>query len=336
MVDRRRVRELIAAFDGTPILVVGDAMLDQFLVGRVERISPEAPVPVVAFDHHEVRLGGAANVAHNIRTLGGRPSLVGCVGDDEDGRRVASGLKAAGIEVGLVTDPSRPTTKKLRIVTTRNQQVARVDFETDAEASGSVEAALVDRLTAATADTAAIIVSDYLKGVVTRRVMAAALAARRGGRPPVLVDPKIPHIDYYRGATLITPNHQEAEVATHRRIRSDADARDAAREFRRRVGCESVLITRGEHGMWLLDGEGDGDRSAIRHEGALPAVAREVADVTGAGDTVIGTIALALAAGGSLVEAAELATHAAGLVVGRFGPAALGPADLLASVEEWR
>jgi D-beta-D-heptose 7-phosphate kinase/D-beta-D-heptose 1-phosphate adenosyltransferase len=169
-----------------------------------------------------------------------------------------------------------------------------------------------------------LLVSDYLKGTVTRGVTASLIALKRLGAP-LLVDPKIPHLDCYAGATLVTPNHHEAETATHRRIRTDEDARDAANDFRARAKCDAALITRGEHGMWL---------SSAEAEGAIPAVAREVSDVTGAGDTVVATLAVALAAGASLAEAAVLANYAAGVVVARFGPATVTREELLSAVEQ--
>jgi D-glycero-beta-D-manno-heptose-7-phosphate kinase len=304
---------LLTRLQGRPVLIVGDVMLDHFVIGRVDRISPEAPVPVVRFEHENFRVGGAANVASNVAALGGQAYLAGVIGDDAEGSRLRDSLSRLKIGGdGLVQDPARCTTRKLRVVTTRNQQVARVDYESDAEVSGEVERQLVEHVHALAANAGAVVISDYLKGVVSRAVAAAALeaASRRG--VPLLVDPKVPHVDYYRGASLITPNHHEAEAVTHMRIRSEAEAREAARRFRDRAGCESVMITRGEHGMWLLTPEG---------ETALPAEAREVADVTGAGDTVIGTLALALAAGATLLDAARIANRAAGIVVGKFGPA---------------
>ena len=304
---------LLPRLAGRSVLIIGDVMLDHFVIGRVDRISPEAPVPVVHFDHEEFRLGGAANVAHNVAALGGTALLVGLVGSDPESERLIAELRRRSIgDAGIVKDPGRPTTRKLRVVTTRNQQVARIDYERDGEVEGAIEAAIAGRIDALAAGADAILISDYLKGVVSRGVAAAALAAAARRRVPLLVDPKVPHVDYYRGATLITPNHHEAEAITHLRIRSDEETRLAARRFRERAGCESVLITRGEHGMWLLGPDG---------ERALTAEAREVADVTGAGDTVIATIALGLAAGGTLEQAARLANRAAGLVVGKFGPA---------------
>jgi len=314
------VRRLVESFSRATVLVVGDVMLDRFLVGRVSRISPEAPVPVVLFDHDLHRLGGAANVANNVRVLGGRVDLAGVVGGDEAGQVLASACRAAGIRATLPVDPGRPTTTKVRIVTERNQQVARVDYEVDREIAGPLEQSLAQEVSDRAADAGAILVSDYLKGCITRPVMAAALEAGRQRGIPVLVDPKIPHLEYYAGAALVTPNHHEAEVATHRLVRTHAEARDAAREFRTRARCDAVLMTRGDQGMWLLD------RDA---EGYLPAAAREVADVTGAGDTVIATLALALAAGATMTEAAWLANQAAALVVGKFGPATVTPEELL-------
>jgi len=316
-----RARAIASAFSSARVLVVGDVMLDQFLVGRVTRISPEAPVPIVRFEREENRIGGAANVANNIVALGASADLVGLVGDDAQAGVLRDSLTARQVGVaGLVVDRERPTTRKVRVVTDRHQQVARVDYERDDEASDAAESELIARAREMAGRAGAIVVSDYLKGTITARLVEelVAMAAARG--VPLLVDPKIPHIGYYRGATLVTPNHHEAETATHMRIRTDAEAREAARAFRERAGCAGVLVTRGEHGMWLLD---------PTVEGALPATAREVADVTGAGDTVIATLALALAAGATSAEAAALSNLAAGVVVGKFGPATVSVDEVL-------
>jgi D-glycero-beta-D-manno-heptose-7-phosphate kinase len=314
------IPELLTRFQGRSILVIGDVMLDHFVIGRVDRISPEAPVPVVAFDHEEYRLGGAANVAHNIVALGGTAQVVGVVGADADAARLASDFDALGIGVkGLVTDPDRCTTRKLRVVTTRNQQVARIDYERDGEVSGAVEQAIIAKVQELSATADAILISDYLKGAISAAVAQAAAAAARARGIALLVDPKVPHVEYYSGATLITPNHHEAEAITHMRIRTAVDASAAAKRIRERVACECVLITRGEHGMWLLDRD---------VEAELPAEAREVADVTGAGDTVISALALGLAAGATLTDAARVANRAAGIVVGKFGPATVSLDEL--------
>ena len=322
-IDSSRAATLVSRLAHRRVVVVGDVMLDRFVVGSVTRISPEAPVPVVRFESEYSRLGGAANVAHNLAALGARATLIGLVGADAAAAQLREQLSAAGLSSeGLVEDPSRRTVEKVRIVAGRNQQVARIDYEDDRDVAGAAEAAIVERIQTLAADADVLLVSDYLKGVVTRGVMQALLHTRT--RPvPLVVDPKIPHLDRYRGATLITPNTHEAEVATHRIIRTDEEAEAAAHEFRTRAGCDAVLITRGEHGMWL---------SSSELHGAAPATAREVADVTGAGDTVVATVSLALAAGASLAEAAVLANHAAGVVVAKFGPATVTPHELLAAI----
>jgi len=312
--------KLLERLGARGVLVVGDVMLDHFVIGQVERISPEAPVPVVRFDHETMRLGGAANVARNVAALGGRVELVGVVGNDPEAERLREELQVRSIGCdGIISASDRCTTRKVRVVTTRNQQVARIDYECDVEVSGGLEAALVERIRSLAPAAGAVLVSDYLKGMISRQVAAACIGAAADAGIPVLVDPKVPHVEYYRGATVITPNHHEAEAVAHMRIRSDEDAREAARRFRERTGCENVLVTRGEHGMWLHTPAADI---------ALGAEAREVADVTGAGDTVIGTMALALAAGATLVDAARLANRAAGLVVGKFGPATVSIEEL--------
>jgi D-beta-D-heptose 7-phosphate kinase/D-beta-D-heptose 1-phosphate adenosyltransferase len=317
----RRAREIVARLRDQHVLVIGDVMLDRFIVGQVSRISPEAPVPVVRFRSEYARLGGAANVGHNLAALGARVSLVGVVGRDVAADQLADELRSARIDTsGLVVDRERTTTEKVRIVTERNQQVARLDYESDGDVAGEVEQKVIEQVAALGRTARVLLVSDYLKGTVTRGVMASVLATSSASRVAVLVDPKVPHLDRYAGAMLITPNHHEAEAATHRHIRSNQDARDAAVQFRNAAQCESVLITRGEHGMWL---------SSPEHEVAIPSVAREVSDVTGAGDTVAATLALALAAGASILEAAILANQAASLVVGKFGPATITPEELL-------
>jgi D-beta-D-heptose 7-phosphate kinase/D-beta-D-heptose 1-phosphate adenosyltransferase len=315
-----RAHALIDHFTTSHVTVVGDVMLDRFVVGRVNRLSPEAPVPIVHFHHEEFRLGGAANVAHNIRALGAAVSLVGVVGDDEDRQRLYDELRARDLDPsGLIVDPDRRTTTKLRVVTTRNQQVARIDYEDDSEIGADLQKAVSARVDHDARQSQAIIVSDYQKGVIAAEVAARAIAAGVARDIPVLVDPKVPHMSRYAGATLVTPNHAEAELAAGVRIRTAEDGRAAARALRDRLKVEGVLITLGEHGLTL---------SHAGVEGSLPATAREVADVTGAGDTVIATLALAMAAGATSSEAAHLANEAAGIVVGKFGAATVSRDEL--------
>jgi len=318
------LKPLLERARGRAVLIVGDLMLDHFVIGRVERISPEAPVPVVQFDHESWRLGGAANVAHNVAALGGSVEIAGLVGNDAEGTRLLADLHRVGIgTAGVIVDRDRCTTRKLRVVTTRNQQVARIDYECDRPAGGDLEAALAKKIGEAAARADVILVSDYQKGAITAVTAQAAIQAAKTRGVASLVGPKVPHIDHYAGASLVTPNHHEAEAVTLQRIRNSAEARAAAQQFRARAACESVLITRGEHGMWLLGPDGEFD---------LPAEAREVSDVTGAGDTVIAAIALGLAAGGSLEHAARLANRAAGLAVARFGPVAITAEELAAAL----
>jgi rfaE bifunctional protein kinase chain/domain len=318
--DAARARHLILRFSSSRVLVVGDVMLDRFLFGRVSRISPEAPVPVVVHDHDEFRLGGSANVAHNIAALGGAATLVGVVGDDSDARLLSAELAARGLSAAaLVTVPERRTTTKLRVVTSRNQQVARIDYETDGDLDTAAEDAIMTVIDQHLEQAQVLLVSDYQKGVVTRRVMAHLVACAHERGIPLLVDPKVPHLDFYRGATLVTPNHVEAEAASAKRIRTLDDAREAARVIVNRAGVEGVLITLGERGMWLSHGGA---------EGSLPATAREVSDVTGAGDTVIAALAVMLATGAGLESAVRLANRAAGIVVGKLGTATASRAEL--------
>jgi D-glycero-beta-D-manno-heptose-7-phosphate kinase len=308
-----RAHELIDRFSSRRITVVGDVMLDRFVIGRVSRVSPEAPVPVVVFDHEDYRLGGAANVANNLRELGAAVDLIGVIGNDESGTLIKNELAARGIHsTGLVTDIGRRTTTKMRVVTTRNQQVSRIDFESEHEVGSQIEDAILAQLDMRARSSQVVLVSDYQKGVITRRSMAHVLAFAQSAGLPVIVDPKVPHIEYYAGAALVTPNHVEAESATNSRIASHEDARRASAELRRRMQVESVLITRGEHGMWLDHGGADG---------YLPASAK---------DTVIATLALAIAAGATMPEAARLANEAASIVVGKFGAATVSPAELKA------
>jgi D-beta-D-heptose 7-phosphate kinase/D-beta-D-heptose 1-phosphate adenosyltransferase len=318
--------DLIARVAGRRIAVIGDVMLDHFLFGHVDRISPEAPVPVVKFDRDEYRLGGAANVARNVVTLGGHALLVGLTGDDDTARLLRRELGAATVgDATLVVDAARATTRKLRIVTSRNQQVARVDYELEGEASGTVLESLRKQVAVVANGAHAIVLSDYGKGVVAPSVIAAAAAAAKSAGIPLVIDPKLPQANRYRGATLLTPNHREAELMTLMAIRTTVDARKAARLLNEKTGA-SVVITWGEHGMWVLDAS-----TSTLVEESLPAVTREVADVTGAGDTVAAVLALALSAGAKLADAARLANLAASLVVTRFGPATVTAAELRAA-----
>ncbi len=305
------------------MLVVGDVMLDEFIWGKVARISPEAPVPVVEVTDQSFHLGGAGNVARNIRALGGMATLAGVVGRDAAGERLKEALAAAGIDSLLaVSDTGRPTTVKTRIVA-HNQQVVRADRESATEIPDGVEDAIVEGARRAVASCQALVVSDYQKGVVTARLLKRLLPLARRRGLPVLVDPKVRHFPLYKRVALVTPNQSEAEQATGLRIRGPADLVEAGRTLLRRLECRAVLITRGEQGVSLFE--------RGRRPVHIPTSAREVFDVTGAGDSVIATLALALCAGARLPEAAALANYAAGVVVGKLGTASASPAEVLAA-----
>ena len=310
----------IRKFKGGKILVVGDLILDQYIWGPVSRISPEAPVPVVNVTSETLQLGGAANVSNNIRTLGGRVELCGVIGADEGGRQFMEVLRSHGIgSDGVLIDRERPTTRKTRIVA-HNQQLVRFDVERCGAISGVLEARISRYIAACIRSVGAVVVSDYAKGVITARVMANLTDLAGRHKIPVIVDPKVGHIGYYKGVTVLTPNHLEAIQAAGLHGEDESVLLEAGRQLQQRLGCRIVLITRGERGMSLFE-----ERGQVTH---IPTVARQVFDVTGAGDTVVATLALALAAGVPTRQAAKLANYAAGIVVGMVGTGTVTPAQL--------
>ncbi len=309
---------------GKRVLVVGDVMLDEFVWGRVGRISPEAPVPVVEVTRESFHLGGACNVASNLRELGGQAVVVGVLGKDGAAAKVRQALADSGIEDGLVEDGTRPTTVKTRIIA-HHQQVVRADRECADDAGAALQDAMLSRIRSALPGCRALVLSDYQKGVLTPRLMKALLASARRAGVPVLVDPKVRHFALFRRVAVITPNLLEAEQATGLRIRKPEELERAGRRILKSLGCDAALITRGEQGMSLFPKDG-----RTVH---IPTTAREVYDVTGAGDTVIATLGLALAAGASLTRGAMLANYAAGVVVGKLGTATVTPQEVLGAIE---
>jgi D-beta-D-heptose 7-phosphate kinase/D-beta-D-heptose 1-phosphate adenosyltransferase len=306
---------------GCRVLVLGDVMLDEFVWGRVSRISPEAPVPVVEVQTKSDHVGGAGNVAANVRALGGEAVLAGVVGRDAAGARVREALAAAGVEARLAdAGHARRTTLKTRIVA-HGQQVVRADQEDAADLPRALETALVDAVRRELALAQALVISDYQKGVVTAGLLRRVLPLARRRGVPVLVDPKPRHFRLYRGVHVVTPNQLEAEQVTGLRLSGPAQLAAAGRRILALLRCRAVLVTRGEAGMSLFE--------RGRRPLHVPAAAREVFDVTGAGDSVIATLALALAAGATLPEAASLANAAASVVVGKLGTAQATPSELL-------
>jgi rfaE bifunctional protein kinase chain/domain len=320
---KTRVREIVRRMRRAKVAVVGDIMLDRYLWGQVERISPEAPVPVVAVAETSVRPGGAANVAWNLASLGVTASLAGIVGTDGSAAELARLVRAKGLSTAsLVADPRRPTTEKIRIIA-HSQQVVRADFESAEPLGGAVLAKLLAAVKTSLRGAAAVVVSDYGKGVVAAEVMDLVRTSCGPRHVPFLIDPKEGHFSLYRGAYAVTPNKKEAGGFYNRRIRTEADLELVGTSLLRDLEAAAVLITRGEDGMTLFQ-----ERRRPRH---FPARASEVYDVTGAGDTVISVLAAGLAGGATLGEAIELANAAAGIVIRELGTAAVGPAELEAS-----
>ncbi len=311
-------------FRNKNIIVLGDLMLDRFIWGSVSRISPEAPVPVVEVKTETTCLGGAANVAGNIHSLGGAPIPLGVLGDDFEGRRLREEFRAIGSPVsGLIVDKNRPTSIKTRIIA-HHQQVCRADREDRSPISVSVLARVAERFKAALPSANAIIVSDYAKGLISPPLLRKTLPPARAARKIICVDPKITNFAVYKPATVITPNSQEAERASGIPVSGTADLVRAGKKILRESGIEHLLITRGEEGMVLFE-----RNSGVTY---IPTVAREVFDVTGAGDTVIASLALGLAAGLSILPAAVLSNIAAGIVVGKLGTATVSPDELIAAI----
>ena len=322
---RRELTERIRSFEGRRVLVIGDVILDRYLWGSATRVSPEAPVLVVDIDREETRLGGAANVAHNVRALGAHPVLIGAVGEDPAGGELERLLEARGVDPsGLVHVDGRRTTLKTRIIA-HHQQVLRADEETREPPTEGSQRALWERIERELASADAVLISDYGKGVASPDLLDRLLPALERRGIPSAVDPREEHFFRYRGVSVITPNAAEAAEAWGRRFRSEKDLIEAGFGLREKLGARSVLITRGPDGMSLFTAEGH------TH---FPTRARKVYDVTGAGDTVVATIAAALAARASLPEACVLANHAAGLVVAQLGTAAATAAELTASLED--
>lgn len=312
-------------FTGRRILVAGDVMLDRYWWGTVDRISPEAPVPVVRKQRATLAAGGAANTAANLVALGAAPILMGVAGRDEAGAQLRHTLETAGIDTTLLLEVrERPTTVKTRIVA-HDQHVVRVDEEDTTAIAGPVMEEALSRLEPVLGGVDAVVISDYAKGFVTARLAEAVIGAARQAGKPVLVDPKGADHTRYRGASVVKPNRLELSILSRVPVRDHAETVAAARRLLPELGGAAILVTEGKEGLTLLEPGAD--------EHHLPTFARQIYDVTGAGDTVIATLALAVAAGSTLPEAAWLANHAAGVVVGRVGTAAVTRQELEKALE---
>lgn len=319
---------VISSFKGKRVLIIGDLILDRYIHGKVSRISPEAPVPVVDVVDESFLLGGAANVANNIIALGGTVSMAGIRGTDPAARVMMELLAEKGIATEGVVEDKRPTTMKTRVIA-HNQQVVRFDREEKKRLEGRRLMSLLEYIREAVPSHDAVIISDYKKGVVSAALVKAVVRAAKQNQTFVAVDPKVGHFHFYKGVSLITPNLMEASQGSGVEIRDEKSLIKAGTTLLNRLSCGSVLITRSEEGMSLFEREGQ-KAARVTH---IPTVAKKVFDVTGAGDTVIAAITLSHAAGAALGDAAVIANHAAGIVVAEVGTAVATPEALTKSVK---
>lgn len=309
----------LSAFKNARVLVFGDVMVDHFIWGNVSRISPEAPVPVVSVTKETILLGGGANVLNNILALGGKPEICGVIGYDDTGRQFLKELKKMGAAADGIFYEKRPTIVKTRIVA-HSQQVVRFDREVKEEISIKTQNSIYEFIKKRIKNIDILAISDYAKGCITENLLADILQLAKKNDVRIVVDPKVKHFNFYQGVTVVTPNNLEASQASGVEIVDEASLHRAGEVLLNRLGCDALLITRGEHGMSLFESNGD-----ITH---IPTVAKEVYDVTGAGDTVLATLSLAMAAGAPIKEAAVLANYAAGIVVGIVGTATVSNSEL--------
>lgn len=310
--DLGRLEELVERIARVRLLVVGDLVLDEYVWGDVDRVSPEAPVPVVHVREETMVLGGAANVVRNAVELGAEVAFCSLIGDDPAGRCVVDLLKNLGVDPGgLIATPGRPTTRKTRVIA-RSQQIVRFDRETVEPALPAAGRRLLEAIDRSCSAVGGVVIEDYAKGALSRRIARAAMRRFHAGGLPVVVDPKA-EIAAYRGAELLKPNLREAGQLSGIAIRGSADLERAVAQLRRRLGGGSVVVTKGAEGMTVFEEDGPGVD--------VRTVEREVFDVQGAGDTTIAALTLALRAGASLLEAAVIANAAAGVVVGKVGTA---------------
>lgn len=322
---RKDLSKAVKGFRDASILIIGDLMLDVFIRGKVKRISPEAPVPVVEVTGESTHLGGAANVVQNVRALGGKVAVCGVVGKDYAGSEIIKELQRLGVDCsGVIEDGERPTTIKTRVIA-HHQQVVRFDRESKDELNHEFADRISDFVYKNYRKFQVITISDYGKGVISRRLFQNLLPLFKKKEFYVVVDPKVKNYKIYSNITLLTPNTQEAQEMSRIELLAEDDFRKAGEKIIREKKCDAVLITRSEQGMTLVTNK--------RERFDIPTVAKEVFDVTGAGDTVVALISLGLANGLNLLESAIIANHAAGIVVGKLGTATVSPEELITSLK---
>ncbi len=331
MRQRKKLESILKDFPKVKLLVVGDIMMDRSIFGKVSRISPEAPVPVIIAETEDFNLGGAANVAHNIRSLGGMVSLCGIVGDDENGQKLYKRIVGKGIQTeGIFFEPGRQTTVKTRIIAhhPHYQQLVRVDRETTDHPKSSTFKDLSKFLTEKIKDFDGVVFSDYGKGLLTRKLIQTIINRAKQSKKLIMVDPKVKNFFFFKGATVITPNTSEASEASRIPMTDPSSVEKIGKSLLKRLKCNALVITQGEKGMAIFEPHQKPYR--------VPTVAKEVYDVTGAGDTVIGTMALALGTGPRVTvkDAASLANYAAGIVVAKVGTATASSEELLKVIKE--
>ncbi|MBI5144157.1 MAG: D-glycero-beta-D-manno-heptose-7-phosphate kinase [Candidatus Omnitrophica bacterium] len=320
-----RFKKIISNFHDANILVIGDLILDEFIWGDVSRISPEAPVPVVWVRRESFMPGGASNVANNLRSLGANVYLSGVIGDDEHGAILKGELEQKGVNVdGILVDESRPTTLKTRVVA-HQQQVVRIDKEKVDALNGNIIARLINYTGSIIKKLDAIIIEDYGKGVITPKLLNGIVPLAKAKKKIISVDPKEEHFKYYKEITAITPNNHEASRAVGFEIKDRLTLKKAGERLLDKLKCKIILITLGENGMAVFE-----KNKPMKQ---IPTVAREVYDVSGAGDTVIATFTLSLSSGADPIQAAHISNCAAGIVVGKVGIAVVTPEELIDTIK---
>ncbi|MEK7849201.1 MAG: D-glycero-beta-D-manno-heptose-7-phosphate kinase [Candidatus Omnitrophota bacterium] len=327
MMKKAEVKAILSRFDKARILVIGDLILDEFIWGRADRISPEAPVPVVWAQSQSYMPGGASNVANNVASLGAKVFLYGVVGDDKNGNILTDKLREKRVNCdGILIDSLRPTTVKTRIIAA-HQQMIRVDWENIERLSLDKAKKMIEVVKSKIDDMDALIIEDYGKGVVTQFLLENIIAMAKRRKKIITVDPKVEHFSYYKGVTAMTPNEKEASAGAGVKIENERDVDEAGRRLLKNLKCEGILITLGEKGMKLYKGK------SITH---IPTVAQDVFDVSGAGDTVISVFTLALSCGLKMEDASRLSNIAAGIVVGKVGVAIVTKDEILEGWERFR
>ncbi len=328
-ITQSKLRSIFRKSKGRKIAIIGDVMLDKYVYGTISRISPEAPVPVVDIERTEFKLGGAANVANNVKALDAVPVLIGVIGNDYDSKHYLDVMKMLGLSTaGIIKDNSRPTTAKTRVIA-HSQHVLRVDSEIKDDIAVNTHRKILEFFTKNIKSFAAVILQDYNKGVLTKEMISQIISICKKNKKPVYVDPKFHNFFEFRDVTVFKPNRKETADILAMKIDGEESVKEAGRILIDRLNCEYLVLTRGEKGMMLFDKEKN--KTVILN---IPTKARKVADVSGAGDTVISTIAVMLAGGASIIESVMLANQAAGIVCEEVGIIPVNKNDLISSYKK--